>query len=69
LYDPESRLTPAQAAKLRGVSLSKENKDRMTGDSAPFEKHGRAVRYRYATLLRWMEERTRRSTSDPGRAA
>lgn len=69
MYDVESRLNPAQAAKVRGVSLSKENKDRMTGDCPPFEKHGRAVRYRYGTLLKWMVAQTRHSTSDDGKAA
>jgi hypothetical protein len=67
VYNPESRLTPEQAAKVRGISLSKENKDRMTGDGAPYEKYGRTVRYRYGTLLDWMAEHTRRSTSDEGR--
>jgi hypothetical protein len=69
LYDIESRLNPEQAAKVRGVSLSKENKDRMTGDGPPFEKYGRTVRYRYGTLLEWMSAHTRRSTSDDGKAA
>jgi hypothetical protein len=69
VYNPESRLTPEQAAKVRGISLSKENKDRMTGDGAPFEKYGRTVRYRYGTLLDWMAQHTRRSTSDEGSRA
>ena len=69
MYNSESRLTPEQAAKVRGISLSKENKDRMTGDGPPFEKYGRTVRNRYATLLSWMAEHTRRSTSDEGRIA
>ena len=69
MYDAETRLTPAQAARVRGVSLSKENKDRMTGACPPFEKFGRTVRYRYQTLLEWMAAQTRTSTSDNGRAA
>lgn len=69
MYDIESRLTPKQSARVRGISLSKDNKDRMMGDGPPFEKHGRAVRYRYGTLLEWMASRTRRSTSDDGKAA
>jgi hypothetical protein len=44
MYDTESRLRPAEAAKVRGISLSKDNKDRVTGDGPPYEKHGR-VRY------------------------
>jgi hypothetical protein len=69
LYDLESRLTPEQAAKVRGISLSKLNKDRCFGAGPPFEKAGRTVRYRYGTLLQWMAAQTRHSTSDDGKAA
>jgi hypothetical protein len=69
VFDKESRLTPEQAAKVRGISISKENKDRMFGSGPPFEKYGRTVRYRYGTLLEWMAQHTRRSTSDDGKAA
>jgi hypothetical protein len=69
LYDIESRLTPEQAAKVRGISLSKLNKDRCFGGGPPFEKAGRTVRYRYGTLLAWMAAQTRQSTSDDGKAA
>jgi hypothetical protein len=69
VYNPESRLTPEQAAEVLNISVSKANKDRMTGDGPPYEKSGRTVRYRYGTLLEWMAAHTRRSTSDQGRTA
>jgi hypothetical protein len=69
MYDIESRLTPEQAAKVRGISLSKLNKERCLGGGCPFEKTSRTVRYRYGTLLAWMAAQTRFSTSDSGKVA
>jgi hypothetical protein len=68
VYNPESRLTPEQAAEVLNISVSKVNKDRMTGDGPSYEKAGRVVRYRYGTLLDHMAAHTRHSTSDDGKA-
>jgi predicted DNA-binding transcriptional regulator AlpA len=51
---------------LTGVSASKWRKDRMLGGDAgpPFVKIGRSVRYHLPTVRAWLNERTRRSTSE-----
>lgn len=68
-YEMESRLSTDEAAKVRGVSVSKMNKDRCFGGGPPFEKDGRVVKYRYGSLISWMAVQTRHSTSDDGKAA
>lgn len=56
-------------AALLGISKSKANKDRLTGDCAPFFKIGSRVVYKRSEVLAWMEKRRRRSTSDAGEGA
>ena len=68
-YHQESRLNTEEAAKVRGISVSKMNKDRCFGGGPPFEKDGRVVKYRYGSLITWMAAQTRQSTSDSGEAA
>ena len=45
-----------------GVSASTWNKRRLTGDTPPFVKIGRSVRYHLPTAREWMAARERRST-------
>ena len=51
-------------AALTGVSVSSWNKRRLTGDTPPFCKVGRSVRYHVPTVKTWMAEREHRSTSE-----
>jgi excisionase family DNA binding protein len=59
-------LNPREAANYLGLSTSWLAKLRLTGDGPPFLKLGRQVRYRRADLDAWLNQRLRRSTSDPG---
>jgi predicted DNA-binding transcriptional regulator AlpA len=47
-----------------GVSASTWNKRRLTGDTPPFIKIGKSVRYHLPTVKEWMATRVQRSTSD-----
>ncbi len=49
---------------LTGISASTWNKRRLTGDTPPFSKIGKSVRYHVPTVKAWMDEHLRRSTSD-----
>lgn len=51
-------------AAITGISASTWNKRRLTGDTPPFSKIGKSVRYHVPTVKAWMDERMRRSTSD-----
>ena len=51
-------------AAMTGISISTWNKRRLSGDSPPFTKVGKSVRYHLPTVQQWMAERQRRSTSD-----
>jgi predicted DNA-binding transcriptional regulator AlpA len=51
-------------AAITGISASTWNKRRLTGDTPPFSKIGKSVRYHIPTVRAWMEERMRRSTSE-----
>jgi predicted DNA-binding transcriptional regulator AlpA len=52
-------------AAITGISASTWNKRRLTGDTPPFSKIGKSVRYHVPTVKAWMNEHLRRSTSDP----
>ena len=56
-------------AEITGISASTWNKRRLTGDTPPFTKIGKSVRYRISTVKAWMTERERRSTSENPAAA
>lgn len=62
----DALLTTGQAAKLLGISSSSLCKRRVLGDSPPFLKLGRSVRYQKGDLFEWARLRLKRSTSDPG---
>ncbi len=51
-------------AAITGISASTWNKRRLTGDTPPFAKVGRTVRYHLPTVREWMAARQRRSTSE-----
>lgn len=50
-------LTPADAAKYIGMSLSWLAQARMRGEGPPYLKIGRSVRYRLADLDSWLVDR------------
>jgi predicted DNA-binding transcriptional regulator AlpA len=56
-------------AEITGISASTWNKRRVTGDTPPFAKIGKSVRYHVPTVREWMAERARVSTSDTAAAA
>jgi hypothetical protein len=51
-YDDEDRIPTPQAARVRGVSISKMCKDRVYGSGPPYELDGRKVKYRMVTTNR-----------------
>jgi|HubBroStandDraft_6_1064221.scaffolds.fasta_scaffold967133_2 hypothetical protein len=53
-------------AALTGVSASTWAKRRLTGDSPPYIKVGRCVRYHVPAAMAWIARHERRSTSDAG---
>jgi predicted DNA-binding transcriptional regulator AlpA len=57
-------VTTGELAAVTGVSTSTWNKRRLTGDTPPFVKVGKSVRYHLPAAKAWMAERVRRSTSD-----
>lgn len=59
--------TTRDLAQLTKTSESMWNKRRLTGDTPPFIKIGRSVRYHIPTALRWLDQRIRNSTSDDGK--
>ena len=60
-------LTTSQAADLLGVSKAFLERDRWAGARIPFIRIGtRSVRYQIKTLEAYIENQTRRSTSEKG---
>lgn len=51
-------------AEITGISASTWNKRRLTGDTPPFVRVGKSVRYHVETAKNWLAARERRSTSD-----
>ena len=51
-------------AEITGISASTWNKRRLTGDTPPFTKVGKSVRYHIPTVREWLTARERRSTSE-----
>ena len=58
-------MTPPEYAAYRKMSLSKANKDRVTGGGPPYIKTGRLVRYDSRRVDEWLSAQERRSTSEP----
>ncbi len=66
----DSLLVTSEAAFLMGLSHRTLEALRLRGGGPPFVKvTSRAVRYRRRDVLEWIEQRIRRSTSDPGPVA
>lgn len=62
MYD--NLLTTKQAAPILGVSIAFLERDRWAGARIPYIQIGnRAVRYRMSDLMKFIESRTRLSTS------
>jgi hypothetical protein len=51
-------------AAITGISASPWNKRRLTGDTPPYTKVGKSVRYHVPTVREWLAARQRRSTSE-----
>ena len=56
--------TPAETAKLLGLSLSWLAKARLRGDGPRYVKVGRLVRYPESAIRDYLKARTRNSTSE-----
>ena len=51
-------------SELTDISVSTWNKRRLTGNTPPYMKVGRSVRYHIPTVKEWMNAHQRRSTSE-----
>lgn len=60
----ERLLLPEDAAKILNLSTSWLAKARVDGNGPAFVKIGRAVRYREASLRKYIQEQTRTSTNN-----
>jgi hypothetical protein len=60
----EPLLTPEEAAKFLKLSTDWLAKSRMTGKGPEFIKIGRAIRYSMSSLQKFIQARSRKSTSD-----
>lgn len=67
--DERVLLDTKAAAKRLGLSASTLEKLRVYGGGPPYCKLQRSVRYRYADLTRWIEDRVRSNTSAPNAPA
>ncbi len=69
--DPETALFESEVAFMTGLSVRSIQALRLRGGGPVFFYAGsrRAVRYRRRDVLGWIEQRIRRSTSDPSPAA
>jgi predicted DNA-binding transcriptional regulator AlpA len=64
--DPPAYVDPRGWEALTGISKSTWAKRRRTGDTPPFVKLGKSIRYPVRTGLDWLARRVRHSTSDTG---
>lgn len=62
---PDLLTTPEAAAYVRRSPRTLE-RYRVTGEGPIFLKIGRPILYRRADLDEWLDDKVRRSTSDPG---
>jgi len=61
---PNEYVSTRGLAEITGISESTWNKRRVTGDTPPFTKIGKAVRYHVPSVKEWMAGRERRSTAE-----
>lgn len=57
-------ITETEAARLMGCSPDKLQKDRVKGDSIPFYKIGRNVRYNVNDIMAYLEQQRFTSTTE-----
>ena len=69
LEDRTTTVSPGEAAERLGVTLPTLANWRWKGEGPPFCRVGRRVRYRLVDLAVWLDEQTRRSTSEVGSGA
>jgi len=67
--DKDEYVDVRRLAEITGISASTWNKRRLTGDTPPFSKIGKSVRYHVPTVREWMEGRACRSTSESSATA
>lgn len=60
----ENLWTARQLCTYLNRPLSWAQRARITGEGPPYVKVGRVVRYKPSDVFRWLDARTRRSTSD-----
>jgi predicted DNA-binding transcriptional regulator AlpA len=65
----DTLLTEKQVAEWLQLSVRSIQAWRGRGGGPAFSKCGRCVRYRASEISRWLDERQRSSTSDPGSSA
>ena len=68
-HEPERICRPRKLAEITGISASTWNKRRLTGDTPPFAKIGKSVRYHVPAVKEWMGNHQCRSISDCSAAA
>lgn len=59
-------LSPAEASDRLGIAVGTLRNMRSRGGGPPYVRVGRRIRYRLVDLDRWLDQRTRMNTSDPG---
>jgi predicted DNA-binding transcriptional regulator AlpA len=64
----ENLLDEIAISKIFGRAIQTLQKDRLSGEGPPFIKIGRLVRYRPSDVQAWLDQQTRRSTTDQGAA-
>lgn len=69
MTDPESLLMTSEAAEIVRLSQAHLEKMRIYGTGPRFVRLGRAIRYRRADLMGWIEASLVASTSEADRAA
>ncbi len=62
--DKDEYVNVRRLAEITGISASTWNKRRLTGDTPPFSKIGKAIRYHVPTVKGWMASHERCSTSE-----
>lgn len=65
---PDALADTAQTAAFLNCSEALLERRRWDGTGIPYLKFGRAVRYKKATVLDFLEDKARTSTTDAGRA-
>jgi predicted DNA-binding transcriptional regulator AlpA len=64
VMEPKEFVDTRELAQVTGISKSTWDKRRLTGNSPPYIKVGRSVRYHLQTAISWMKNRSRHSTSE-----